>query len=67
MAAGFIDMYGPDAHRLDNLLLDRFVQLGHDRDRMRLYRHAYAITAATIYDENATDGHYAWCVNQLKR
>jgi len=67
LAAGFYDMYGPDAQRLDNLLLDRFEQLGHDRERMRLYRQAYAITTATVYDETAADGHYVWCVNQLKR
>ncbi|WP_344234229.1 phosphotransferase [Kribbella hippodromi] len=67
LAAGFFDMYGPDARRLDDLLLDRFVQLGHDRERMRLYRQAYAIITATIYDENAGDGHYTWCVHQLTR
>lgn len=67
LAAGFFDMYGPDALRLDNLLLDRFEQLGHDRELMRLYRHAYAITTATIYDADAQDGHYVWCINQLKR
>ena len=44
--AGFFDMYGPDA-RVDNLLLDRFERLGHDRQRMYLYRAAYAITTAT--------------------
>ncbi|MGW7686213.1 phosphotransferase [Kribbella sp. NPDC054772] len=67
LAAGFFDMYGPDARRLDDLLVDRFEKLGHDRDRMRLYRQAYAIVTATIYDENAGDGHYAWCVSQLTR
>ena len=67
LAAGFFDMYGLDARRLDNLLLDRFEQLGHDRERMNLYRKAYAITTATIYDADATDGHYAWCVAQLMK
>ncbi|MFF0342226.1 phosphotransferase [Kribbella sp. NPDC004875] len=67
LAAGFFDMYGPDARRLDDLLVDRFEKLGHDRERMRLYRQAYAIVTATIYDENAGDGHYVWCVNQLIR
>ncbi|MEU8221197.1 phosphotransferase [Kribbella sp. NPDC048915] len=66
LAAGFFDMYSPDARRLDDLLTERFAALGHDRDCMRLYRQAYAILTATIYDENAGDGHYAWCVNQLK-
>ncbi|RZU03346.1 aminoglycoside phosphotransferase (APT) family kinase protein [Kribbella rubisoli] len=67
LAAGFFDMYGPEARRLDNLLLDRFAGLGHDRERMRLYRQAYGIITATIYDENAGDGHYIWCVNQLTK
>ncbi|WP_329001667.1 phosphotransferase [Kribbella sp. NBC_00709] len=67
LAAGFFEMYGPEARRLDELLLDRFAGLGHDRERMRLYRRAYAIVTATIYDENAGDGHYVWCVNQLTR
>ncbi|TDD16730.1 aminoglycoside phosphotransferase family protein [Kribbella turkmenica] len=67
LAAGFFDMYGPDAQRLDNLLLDRFEALGHDRRRMYLYRAAYAITTATIYDADAGDGHYRWCVGNLNR
>lgn len=67
LAAGFFDMYGPDAQRLDTLLLDRFEALGHDRERMYLYRQAYAITTATIYDADAGDGHYVWCVGNLNR
>lgn len=67
LAAGFFDMYSPDARRLDDLLTARFADLGHDRERMRLYRRAYAIITATIYDENAGDGHYTWCINQLTR
>ncbi len=67
LAAGFFDMHGPEAQRLDNLLLDRFERLGHDRQRMYLYRAAYAITTATIYDADAGDGHYLWCVGNLNR
>jgi aminoglycoside phosphotransferase len=67
LAAAFFDMYGPDAQRLDNLLLDRFERLGHDRERMYLYRAAYAITTATIYDRDGNDGHYLWCVANLNR
>jgi aminoglycoside phosphotransferase len=67
LAAGFFDMYGPDAHKRDNLLLDRFERLGHDRERTYLYRAAYAITTATIYDADAGDGHYVWCIGNLNR
>ena len=66
-AAAFYDMYGPDARKIDDQLLDRFEELGHDRNRMYLYRAAYAITTATIYSEDASDGHYTWCVGNLNR
>jgi aminoglycoside phosphotransferase len=66
-AAGFFDMYGPEARRIDEVLLDRFEELGHDRGRMYLYRAAYAITTATIYSDDAADGHYTWCVSNLNR
>jgi aminoglycoside phosphotransferase (APT) family kinase protein len=66
-AAGFYDMYGPSARAIDDLLLDRFEELGHSRDRMYLYRAAYAICTATIYSPTAADGHYTWCVENLRR
>jgi hypothetical protein len=67
-AAGFYDMYGPDARTIDELLLTRFEsELGHSRERMLLYRAAYAIITATIYSPDASDGHYTWCVGNLNR
>lgn len=66
-AAAFYDMYSPAARTIDDLLLDRFEAIGHSRDRMYLYRAAYAIATATIYSPTGADGHYAWCVNNLKR
>ncbi|MDX6251015.1 MAG: hypothetical protein QOF10_4375 [Kribbellaceae bacterium] len=66
-AAGFYDMYGPQARAMDDLLLDRFESEGHSRQRMLLYRAAYAIVTATIYSPDASDGHYRWCVANLNR
>ncbi|GAA3564034.1 hypothetical protein GCM10022235_35650 [Kribbella ginsengisoli] len=66
-AAGFFDMYGPEARVIDDLLFDRFEGLGHSRERMHLYRAAYAICTATIYSPTGADGHYTWCVENLKR
>jgi hypothetical protein len=66
-AAGFYDMYGPQARAIDDLLLDRFESEGHSRQRMLLYRAAYAIVTATIYSADASDGHYRWCVANLNR
>ncbi|WP_328326710.1 aminoglycoside phosphotransferase family protein [Kribbella sp. NBC_00382] len=66
-AAGFYDMYGPEARAIDDQLFDRFEELGHSRSRMQLYRAAYAICTATIYSPTADDGHYTWCVENLRR
>jgi fructosamine-3-kinase len=66
-AAGFFDMYGPDAERIDSELLDRFEKLGHSRERMELYRLAYALITATIYSPATRDGHYHWCLRNLMR
>lgn len=65
-AAGFFDMYGPDARRHDETLLDRFEKLGHPRDRMLLYRAAYGIASANAYSPEGDDGHFAWCVRNVE-
>ncbi|MEV8378057.1 aminoglycoside phosphotransferase family protein [Kribbella sp. NPDC056861] len=66
-AAAFYDMYSPAARSIDDLLTDRFEAIGHDRERMYLYRAAYSIATATIYSPTAADGHYTWCVANLNR
>jgi aminoglycoside phosphotransferase (APT) family kinase protein len=66
-SACFFDMYGPDARAIDDQLFDRFEELGHSRRRMHLYRAVYAICTATIYSPTAEDGHYTWCVENLRR
>jgi aminoglycoside phosphotransferase (APT) family kinase protein len=66
-AAGFFDMYGPDARRHDDALTDRFAALGYDRGSMLLYRAAYAIAGATAYHADGSDGHFDWCAAVLRR
>lgn len=65
-AAGFFDMYGPDAGVHDETLLERFERLGHSRDRMRLYRAAYGIATANAYSPEGLDGHFTWCVRNVE-
>jgi aminoglycoside phosphotransferase (APT) family kinase protein len=67
-AAGFYDMYGPAAHAADDLLLSRFEsELGYSRELMLLYRAAYAVSTATMYSPDGSDGHFAWCAANLTR
>ncbi|ONK14159.1 aminoglycoside phosphotransferase family protein [Streptomyces sp. MP131-18] len=66
-AAGFRDMYGPAAARRDASLLRRFEALGHDRERLLIYRAAYAVAGANAYGADGKDGHFAWCAAALRR
>lgn len=67
-AAGFFDMYGPRAREFDDALVGRWVgELGYERERLLLYRAAYAIAGANSYSESGDDGHFAWCVAALRR
>ncbi len=68
LAAGFFDMYGPHARAVDDRLTGWMTgELGHQLERLHLYRAAYAIAAAHAYDPAGSDGHFAWCVGQLRR
>lgn len=67
-AAGFFDMYGPDARAHDDGLLKRMADLlGYPRDRMLLYRAAYAIAGANAYSAVGEDGHFEWCARTFER
>jgi aminoglycoside phosphotransferase (APT) family kinase protein len=65
-AAGFFDMYSPDAHVHDETLLERFEALGHARERMLLYRAAYGIATANAYSADGQNGHFEWCVRNVE-
>src|SRR5690606_30400845 len=67
-AAGFFDMYGPDARSVDDTLVRRFAdELGHPVELQLLYRAAYAIAGANSYGADGADGHFMWCAAALNR
>lgn len=67
-AAGFYDMYGPQARAWDDALLTRWAgESGADRVRALLYRAAYGLAGANAYSEDGDDGHFAWCVRTFER
>lgn len=67
-ASGFYDMYGPNARVHDDALTDRFArEPGCSRDRLLLYRAAYALAGANAYGADGRDGHFAWCAAVLGR
>jgi hypothetical protein len=67
-ACGIYDMYGPTAPETDRLLLAAVSrELGHDPQRLAIYRAAYAMTTSNAYDSTGRDGHFAWCCRMLNR
>jgi len=68
ITAAIFDMYGPDAPRIEQNLLERMEErLGYDHDTMLVYRAAYSLITANAYDPAGTDGHFAWCAAALNR
>lgn len=68
VACGIYNMYGPHHRKLDDILMDACVsRLGHSRNQLLIYRALYAVLTSNAYSEDGTDGHYAWCVEQLDR
>jgi aminoglycoside phosphotransferase (APT) family kinase protein len=68
LAAGFFDMYGGDARAIDETLTRWVVdEFDYPVELLALYRVTYALAGACAYDPDGRDGHFAWCVDQLRR
>lgn len=68
LAASCFNMYGPHAQAIDDQLTTTFVDaLGHPRERLTLYKAAYAAITSNCYDPSGKDGHFRWCVQMLDR
>jgi aminoglycoside phosphotransferase (APT) family kinase protein len=68
LTASIFDMYGPRHRQSEAVLDDAFAtRLGHDPQRLGIYRAAYALATATAFSPDGTDGHFEWCVGMLQR
>jgi aminoglycoside phosphotransferase (APT) family kinase protein len=66
IAAGITDMYGPDARKLRQTLVEDLAgTLGYRAELLQLYLMVYAIVVSNAYDPLGRDGHFAWCVDLL--
>lgn len=68
VTASVYDMYGPGAAaaeaRIDAAAAARWEL---PAERLALYRAAYAVATANVYDPDGEDGHFRWCVEMLRR
>lgn len=68
IAACVMNMYGPHAPAITDALTAQAAQdLGYPLDVLLIYQATYAVTTANAFTPDGSDGHFAWCINQLRR
>ncbi|MGI9005287.1 MAG: phosphotransferase family protein [Streptosporangiaceae bacterium] len=68
IAASVMNMYGPHAPAItDALTAQLATDLGYPADVLLIYQAAYAVATSNAFTSDGSDGHFAWCVSQLRR
>jgi aminoglycoside phosphotransferase (APT) family kinase protein len=68
ITAGIMNMYGPHARSITQCLTERLAEdLGYPSDVLLTYQAAYAAATSNAFTPDGSDGHFEWCVAQLRR
>jgi aminoglycoside phosphotransferase (APT) family kinase protein len=68
ITASIMNMYGPHALSITRDLTGRIAQeLGYSPDVLLTYQAAYAMVTSNAFTSDGSDGHFAWCIAQLRR
>ena len=68
ITAGIMNMYGPHALSATQDLIARIVrETGYPHEVLLTYQAAYAMATSNAFAPDGSDGHFAWCVAQLRR
>jgi aminoglycoside phosphotransferase (APT) family kinase protein len=68
ITAGIMNMYGPHALSSTQDLTARIARdLGYPTQVLLIYQAAYAMTTSNAFTSDGSDGHFGWCVAQLRR
>jgi hypothetical protein len=68
ITAGVMNMYGPHALSITQELTSRFArELGYPAEALLTYQAAYAVATSNAFTPDGSDGHFAWCLAQLRR
>ncbi|MGH3253522.1 MAG: phosphotransferase family protein [Trebonia sp.] len=68
ITAGIMNMYGPHALSVTQDLTARLArELGYPSDVLLVYQAAYAAVTSNAFTPDGSDGHFSWCVDQLRR
>jgi aminoglycoside phosphotransferase (APT) family kinase protein len=68
ITASVMNMYGPHASAITRDLTARFARdLGYPVEVLLTYQAAYAVATSNAFTADGSDGHFAWCIAQLRR
>lgn len=68
IAAAVLNMYGPHAAAITEELTAIFARdIGYPAETLLLYQAAYAVATANAFTADGSDGHFGWCIDQLRR
>lgn len=68
ITASLMNMYGPHAHSITRDLTTRLAHdLGYPTDALLIYQACYAVATSNAFTPDGSDGHFAWCIAQLRR
>jgi hypothetical protein len=68
IAASVMNMYGPHAHAITDAATAQLAEdLGYPADVLLIYQAAYAVATSNAFTSDGSDGHFAWCIDQLRR
>jgi hypothetical protein len=68
ITASVMNMYGPHAPQITEVLTKKFAaELGYPADVLVTYQAAYAVATSNAFTPDGSDGHFTWCIDQLRR
>ncbi len=68
ITASVMNMYGPHALSITQDVTARFARdLGYPTEVLLIYQAAYAVATSNAFTPDGNDGHFAWCIAQLRR
>jgi aminoglycoside phosphotransferase (APT) family kinase protein len=68
IAASVMNMYGPHAPAITETMTGRLAaDLDYEAEVLVTYQAAYAVATSNAFTADGSDGHFAWCISQLRR
>jgi aminoglycoside phosphotransferase (APT) family kinase protein len=68
VAANIMNMYAPDSQTIARELTARVAaELSYQPEVLLTYQAAYAVATSNAFTPDGTDGHFDWCIAQLRR